>query len=197
LQTTRPNQETKAMSIGAVNSQAAAIYAARTTDADMVATTDPDKDSKPKAAPQATPAAPAGSFFASALMNVLINEQASGSSSNGSSGGGIGLGGLVGLQTTSASSLSSTNLLGNLTDSDRDLIKATGTTLPDDDQSNDTSGVPTFVLQIAADRMTGRLTGDVTPDYLQHLATLDSSISQPIDPQALASGMDFLNGVTT
>lgn len=184
--------------LGAVGSPTTSIYLSPLTEPDATAATDPDKDAKPKTPAPAPPAAPQGSYFASALMSVLLDAQASGSDPDDLGlTGNMNASSLVNAQTGAQAGLPSVDLLGELTDSDKKLIAATGTTLPSDDQGADAQSLPTFVMQIAADRMTGRLTGDITPDYLQHLASLDASISQPIDPEVVASGIDYLNGVTT
>ena len=174
--------------VGSV-AQTTPIYLSPTPEAETTAPTDPDKGAKAKTPVPTPPAAPAGAFFASALMSVLLDAQASGSDTSG-----VGAAAPLNAQTGAQAGLPSVSLADNLTDGDRKLLAATGAVLPSDSQAG--AALPTFVMQIAADRMTGRLTGDITPDYWQHLATLDGSINQPVDPKVVASGLDYLNGVT-
>jgi hypothetical protein len=52
--------------------------------------------------------------------------------------------------------------------------------------------VQPFVLQIAASRADGALTGDITPDYLNKLASFQTAINEPIDPTVLSNGLQYL-----
>jgi hypothetical protein len=150
------------------------------------------------------PTSAASSPLAPNVLSQLLNAQA-----DASSPGGAGADAISKLTIVNNADLPHINLLTNLTANDRQFITAaTGSVISDDGTvTNPTTGgsaanptdtsVNPFILQIASARLNGTLTGDITPTYFQHLASQDSELGQPIDPNVLSAGLQYLENQNT
>jgi hypothetical protein len=193
-------------SIAGIGSQAASVFQTRSTSsvAANAAPADDASNSVASTAPSnvaAGPATAAANPLAPHVLSQLLNAQA-----DASSPGGAGADVTSKLTIVNKADLPQINLLTNLTANDRKFITAatgsviaadgTVTNPTTDGSSANTSGSP-FILQIAAQRSNGTLTGDITPTYFQHLASQDSELGQAIDPNVLSAGLQYLENQNT
>jgi hypothetical protein len=151
----------------------------------------------------ATPAASSADDAASSNAAPTASGNAAGGSASNPLAPGV-LSQLLNAQAIDTADLPQINLLTNLTANDRQFVAAaTGVVIsPDGTLTNpaangstaspaDTSVSP-FILQIAAGRLQGTLTGNITPQSFQQLASQDSRMGQPIDPNAVGAGLQYL-----
>lgn len=194
-------------SIAGIGSQAASVFQTRSTSsvAANAAPADDASNSVASTAPSNVAAGPttaAANPLAPHVLSQLLNAQA-----DASSPGGAGADATSKLTIVNKADLPiATGLLTNLTANDRKFITAatgsviaadgTVTNPTTDGSAANTSGSP-FILQIAAQRSNGTLTGDITPTYFQHLASQDSELGQAIDPNVLSAGLQFLQDQNT
>lgn len=111
---------------------------------------------------------------------------------------------LLNAQAINTADLPHLNLLTNLTANDHQFVTAaTGAVISSDGTltnpaANGSAANPAdpsvnpFILQIAAGRLQGTLTGNITPSYFRQLASQDSGMGQPIDPNAVSAGLQYL-----
>jgi hypothetical protein len=195
--------------IAGIGSHTASIFQSRPTSAATTnaAAADDTSSSAASNAPSNVAAGPtnaATSPLAPNVLSQLLNAQADASSPRGAGADAISK-----LTIVNTADLPHISLLTNLTANDRQFITAaTGSVISADgtitNPTTDGSGAnPTdtsvnpFILQIAGDRLNGTLTGDITTSYFQHLAAQASEVGQPIDPNIVSAGLQFLNDPNT
>jgi hypothetical protein len=199
-------------SIAGIGGYAASVYQTRSTSsavANAAAADDTSNASNSVAstAPGNVAAGTSGSAtnpLAPNVLSQLLNAQA-----DASSPGGAGADATSKLTIVNKTDLPQINLLTSLTANDRQFIAAaTGSVISDDGTvTNPTTdgsaanpsntSVNPFILQIAAQRSNGTLTGDITPTYFQNLASQASELGQPIDPNILSAGLQYLENQNT
>jgi hypothetical protein len=196
--------------IAGIGGYAASIYQTRSTSSAVANTaaaddTSSSATSSTSSSVAAGPTAAAANPLAPDVLSQLLNAQA-----DASSPGGAGADATSQLTIAAKNSdLPQINLLTNLTANDRQFIAAaSGTviaadgTLTNPAASGSTAtpsnpSVSPFVLQIAGARLNGALKGDITPTYFQHLASQASELGQPIDPNILSAGLQYLENQNT
>lgn len=105
----------------------------------------------------------------------------------------------AGGQTGAQLQLPQISLMSSLTPADQQFISAamgSGASPAATDASENDAGAtaqPPFVLQVAADRMSGRLAGDITAAYFDQLASIAEAAGQAIDPQVLHNAHQYLS----
>jgi hypothetical protein len=195
--------------IAGIGSFTASVFQSRPTSAATTNAAAPDDTSNSVASSTPSnvasgPTSAATSPLAPNVLSQLLNAQA-----DASSPGGAGADVTSKLTIVNTADLPQLNLRTNLTANDRQFIAAaTGSVISSDGTAtnptaNGSAGNPTdtsvntITLQIASARLNGTLTGDITTTYFQHLAALASEVGQPIDPNIVSAGLQYLTGQNT